>query len=134
MSSSKPLLSIRSWNKEQYLLSTDASLIPETEFADILDSDDFYWAKTIPVEYIRQMLDSSMCFGLYDLANTSEKASSLVIQRHPKSDTFKAEVYWNRPPGYRLGHFRVPHRLMGTPSLSKKGAWKLDGEVHPGGY
>lgn len=79
MTLGKSPLATQSWARNQYLISTDASLIPVNELAIILGSDDFYWAKSIPVDYIRQMLDSSLCFGLFDLTSESEKASLLMI-------------------------------------------------------
>ncbi|PKS09648.1 hypothetical protein jhhlp_004267 [Lomentospora prolificans] len=57
----------RTWTKDQYLISTDSSLIPIETLMEAFASDDFYWAKPLPASAMKEMLDNSLCFGLYEL-------------------------------------------------------------------
>lgn len=66
MVSIKLELQARSWTKDRYLISTDPSLLPISTLIDIFDSKDFYWAKTLPPQAMREMLENSLCFGLYE--------------------------------------------------------------------
>lgn len=53
----------KSWAKDDYLVSTDTALIP---MADLMDAfSTFYWAKHVPEDAMQEMLDNSLCFGLY---------------------------------------------------------------------
>ncbi|OHF02551.1 acetyltransferase [Colletotrichum orchidophilum] len=54
------------WTRDSYLISTDASLIPVPQLNAAFASDAVYWAKAMPEAIMREMLQSSLCFGLYD--------------------------------------------------------------------
>ncbi|KAH8649222.1 hypothetical protein BX600DRAFT_474783 [Xylariales sp. PMI_506] len=60
-------LQSRSWTKDDYLISTDYSLIPIQPLNDIFDSSEFYWGRSMPEPAILEMLQNSLCFGLYQL-------------------------------------------------------------------
>lgn len=56
----------RTWSKDQYEISTDAALIPIEKLNRAFDSSDVYWAQSMPAEAMRETLQRSLCFGLYD--------------------------------------------------------------------
>ena len=57
----------RTWTKDAYLISTDPSLIPITTLNTAFASEDVYWAKPLPEQVMRETLQNSLCFGLYEL-------------------------------------------------------------------
>lgn len=58
------------WTKDRYLISTDPAHVPMSTLIDVFASDDFYWAKTLPPSAMEEMLDNSLCFGLYELPSS----------------------------------------------------------------
>ncbi|KAJ4660423.1 hypothetical protein HRR91_000149 [Exophiala dermatitidis] len=48
-----------------FLISTDPSLIPIPTLNEAFESEEMYWAKPLPEDVVREMLDRSVCFGLY---------------------------------------------------------------------
>lgn len=65
MESTASRLRRQSWRQGPYLVSTDATLLPVHRLIEIFSSDDFYWANALPADAMREMLDNSLCFGLY---------------------------------------------------------------------
>ncbi|KAK1981473.1 acetyltransferase [Colletotrichum cereale] len=55
----------RSWTKDSYLISTDASLISIPDLNAAFASDSFYWATSLPEPAMQEMLQNSLCFGLH---------------------------------------------------------------------
>jgi ribosomal protein S18 acetylase RimI-like enzyme len=55
----------QTWSRESYLISTDPSLIPIAKLNAFFASKDVYWATPLPEEVMQQMLQSSLCFGLF---------------------------------------------------------------------
>lgn len=53
--------------KDEYLLSTDPSLLKVDVIHDYL-SKDSYWARNIPREVVERSIANSVCFGVYHLA------------------------------------------------------------------
>ncbi|KAH7308050.1 hypothetical protein B0I35DRAFT_413412 [Stachybotrys elegans] len=67
----------KSWTRDGFLISTDASLLAASDVVAAFDRQEVYWTKGIPVPYMREMLDNSLCFGMYACAPaTTEEASS----------------------------------------------------------
>jgi hypothetical protein len=60
-----PLNTKRSWTRDGFLISTDASLIPIAALTQAFESEQLYWAKGLPEDVMREMLSNSLCFGLY---------------------------------------------------------------------
>ncbi|KAH7149180.1 hypothetical protein B0J13DRAFT_299597 [Dactylonectria estremocensis] len=56
----------RAWSKGAYFISTDASLVPVPQLNEMFDSEEFYWGKALPESAMREMLDNSLVFGLYE--------------------------------------------------------------------
>lgn len=55
----------RTWEKGQYFISTDTSLINLQTLNKWFATDDFYWAGPLPLEALQQAIESCLCFGLY---------------------------------------------------------------------
>ncbi|KIW14090.1 hypothetical protein PV08_06871 [Exophiala spinifera] len=55
----------RTWTRDGFLISTDPSLIDIPTLQRAFDSEDMYWAKSLPEADMRTMVDRSLCFGLY---------------------------------------------------------------------
>ena len=74
----------RSWTRDHFLISTESNFLPIQKLIEILDSKDTYWAKTLSPSAMKQMIQSSLCFGLYDnnqlrdQAKDSFKPSNLI--------------------------------------------------------
>lgn len=62
----KSKLQERSWRKDQFLISTNPALFPIPTLIDIFDREEFYWAKPLPAQDMREMLENSLAFGLYE--------------------------------------------------------------------
>lgn len=76
MASAKQTLSHRTWTKEKYLISTDPALIPISELNAIFASEIIYWADALPEDVVREILNNSLCFGLYDTTQKTHNTSS----------------------------------------------------------
>jgi Acetyltransferase (GNAT) family len=55
----------RTWTRDGFLISTDSSLIPLASINEAFGSDALYWAKPLPEEALRVMLEHSLSFGVY---------------------------------------------------------------------
>lgn len=65
----------REWHREGYTITTNASLVPVDFLVDLFASPTFYWAKTLPPDIMRETLDSSLCFGLFQDSQTSDPST-----------------------------------------------------------
>ncbi|GJC96761.1 acetyltransferase [Colletotrichum higginsianum] len=76
----------RSWTRDSYLVSTDASLISIPDLNAAFASDAFYWASPLPEPVMREMLQNSLCFGLHgppDTATTTTTTTSESVATEP---------------------------------------------------
>lgn len=76
MPTTKEKLSHRTWTRSAYLISTDTARIPIAELNAFFASDRFYWANALPDDVMREMLDNSLCFGMYEVPSIDTTASS----------------------------------------------------------
>ncbi|KAM5345954.1 hypothetical protein ACJ41O_011815 [Fusarium nematophilum] len=81
MASTASRLRQQSWTKGPFLISTDSSLIPISDLVEMFAHDGFYWASPLPEDAMREMLDNSLCFGVFDCQaeapdSTTNQASS----------------------------------------------------------
>ncbi|EJP69004.1 GNAT family N-acetyltransferase, putative [Beauveria bassiana ARSEF 2860] len=65
MASVRSSLQSRQWRRDDYLITTDSSLIPLARLIDIFNSKEFYWANAMPLDYMKATLENSLCFGLF---------------------------------------------------------------------
>jgi ribosomal protein S18 acetylase RimI-like enzyme len=71
-STKTPLNTKRTWTRDGFVISTDASLIPITALTQAFESKQLYWAKGLPEDVMREILDHSLCFGLYTSTSTPQ--------------------------------------------------------------
>ncbi|GIJ90084.1 hypothetical protein Asppvi_009034 [Aspergillus pseudoviridinutans] len=71
-----PPIPTQTWTKGAYFISTDSSLIPLETLNDWFASDDIYWTKALPLDILKQLLENSLCFGLYYTPDQPDKASA----------------------------------------------------------
>ncbi|KAK6334355.1 hypothetical protein TWF730_003568 [Orbilia blumenaviensis] len=76
MSSIQTNLRSRSWQKDQFLVSTDPGLFPIPRVIEVFDSKDFYWASSVPSEAMEEMLRSSLSFGVYEQITPENQTDS----------------------------------------------------------
>lgn len=85
--STKSKLQERSWRKDQFLISTNPAHFPIPTLIEIFDRKDFYWAKPLPAQDMREMLQNSLAFGLYEQldhqhpGNSAPEATLIGIAR-----------------------------------------------------
>ncbi|KLO93138.1 GNAT family N-acetyltransferase [Fusarium fujikuroi] len=78
-----------SWRRDEFLISTDSSLIPVKEVIKVFASKEFYWAKPLPEDATREMLDNGLSFGLYDTDTDSPPPSpGNPIKKKPSGPKF----------------------------------------------
>ncbi|KAH8601138.1 hypothetical protein B0O99DRAFT_608086 [Bisporella sp. PMI_857] len=59
------------WYKENFLVSTAKSLIDVAAVNKAFGTDSLYWAKEMDEEQLKKALDKSLCFGLYELPQST---------------------------------------------------------------
>ncbi|KAF1358899.1 hypothetical protein EJ07DRAFT_122298 [Lizonia empirigonia] len=89
MQTTKQALLHRTWTRESYLISTHPSLIPISDLNAVFSTDLVYWANPLPEDIMRQTLENSLCFGLYDtettgVATTQTNSSVKPEHVHPE--------------------------------------------------
>ena len=60
-----PLNTKRTWTRDGFVISTDASMISIAALTQAFESEQLYWAKSLPEHAMREMLSNSISFGLY---------------------------------------------------------------------
>jgi len=65
------------WYRDQYLISTSPSLIQPAAVNAAFESDMMYWARAMDEALLKTMLEKSLCFGLYELPNSSSTIAGL---------------------------------------------------------
>jgi GNAT superfamily N-acetyltransferase len=66
MATSKEILQSKFWTKDQFLVSTDPSLIPIPDLIDAFNSKEVYWANASSPEAMKEMVENSLNFSVYD--------------------------------------------------------------------
>lgn len=77
----------RSWYRDNFLLSTEPSLIQVDEVNKVLSSDLMWWARGLPHEEAKKALSNSLCFGLYELPQSSSEIAGEFRKPLPSSFT-----------------------------------------------
>lgn len=72
-----PLNTQRTWTRDGFLISTDTSLIPIASLTQAFESQQLYWAKGLPEDVMREMLQHSICFGMYTSSKPPTKAGEV---------------------------------------------------------
>jgi len=64
------------WRQDNFLVSIDKSLIQPSAINAAFGSDCMYWARPMEESQLKKMLDRSLCFGVYELPNSSSDIKS----------------------------------------------------------
>jgi hypothetical protein len=59
------------WYKGNYIISTSPNLLDAKAINAAFDSPEVYWAKAMPLDTLKKMLNKSLCFGLYELPQST---------------------------------------------------------------
>lgn len=62
---------VKNWYRDNYLVSTQPSLIQVDEVNAALNSDLLWWAQGLPRDQLKKALNNSLCLGLYLLPQTT---------------------------------------------------------------
>ncbi|OAT10819.1 GNAT family N-acetyltransferase [Blastomyces gilchristii SLH14081] len=57
--------------KEKYVISTDPSIISLSALTDAFNQEHMYWVKPLPAPVLKDMIDRSLCFGVYRCNNSN---------------------------------------------------------------
>lgn len=60
------------WREDAYLISTDSKLLSLEAINTAFANSSVYWTNPIPTDALRTMVDSSLCFGLYDTSKAAD--------------------------------------------------------------
>ncbi|KAL5604168.1 hypothetical protein BROUX41_002149 [Berkeleyomyces rouxiae] len=82
MATAKSLLQAQTWKKDDFFISTNPALFPLSTLAEVFDSSDFYWAKALPLQDMKEMLENSLSFGLYEQREPNDPS------QHPPAPKF----------------------------------------------
>ena len=90
MASVRSRFALKSWKKGSHLISTDPNLIPIPQLITVFDSEEIYWARSLPAEAMKEMLESSLVFGLYRCSpKSTEKTAPL---ESPSQNPWQASI------------------------------------------
>ncbi|KAK5554173.1 hypothetical protein LTR46_007822 [Exophiala xenobiotica] len=87
----------RTWTRDGFLISTDPSLVPVPALQQAFDSEDIYWARSMPESAMRAMLDNSLVFGVYSPTPSPPVASDLDLDDTTTGSTTHAGQIDNDP-------------------------------------
>jgi ribosomal protein S18 acetylase RimI-like enzyme len=72
---------IRNWYRDNFLVSTDRSLIQIDAVNEAMGSDLMWWAQGLPRDEARRAINNAMCFGLYELPESSSAIAGTLPSR-----------------------------------------------------
>lgn len=71
------------WYRDNLLVSTNPSLIQPAAVNAAFELDMMYWVKPIEDEtLLKKMLDNSLCFGVYELPNSSADIAGMIATQY----------------------------------------------------
>ena len=118
----------RTWTRDGFLISTDPSLIPLQALNAAFADDMLYWAKPIPEDAMRQMLDNSLSFGLYSPTSALPEETGLSDASLPQtaSDTIH-EIAGHVQPSRQQQPSEQTNATPGSqrPELSKQDSFSV---------
>ncbi|KAJ4988772.1 acetyltransferase [Stagonosporopsis vannaccii] len=74
MQTTKHTLLNRTWTRDNYLISTDPTLIPVSQLIAAFATNLVYWANPLPEDIMRETLSNSLCFGLYSTSTPESRS------------------------------------------------------------
>lgn len=75
---SLPTDQVKQWTREDFLISTDPSLIPLADLNNALASEQMFWAVPLTDDELELMIRTSVCFGLYHVEDDSTGKPALI--------------------------------------------------------
>ncbi|GAW17640.1 hypothetical protein ANO14919_071000 [Xylariales sp. No.14919] len=63
----------KNWYRGEFLLSTEQRLLQVDAIHEAMGSDVFWWAQAIPRDALLETLQNSLCFGLYELPQSTSQ-------------------------------------------------------------
>ncbi|WYZ33855.1 hypothetical protein EsH8_I_000131 [Colletotrichum jinshuiense] len=81
MTSISSELRSRKWVRDSFLISTDTSLVSVPELNAAFASESFYWGKSLPEPVLKETLENSLCFALFDIGTTTIAAAEDLLRR-----------------------------------------------------
>lgn len=85
-------LKSRTWKRDGFSISTDHKIIPLDRLTEIMDSPSFYWANAIPLTALEEMLEQSLCFGLFRTQTAeTEPDNTLVTNEQRQHNNLSGE-------------------------------------------
>ncbi|KAJ5936062.1 hypothetical protein N7454_005360 [Penicillium verhagenii] len=62
----------QTWTRNNIRISTDKSHLSLASINAAFDSEAIYWARSIPIDALQQIVNNSLCFGVYEDLQNSE--------------------------------------------------------------
>jgi GNAT superfamily N-acetyltransferase len=110
----------RGWRRDEYLISTNGSLLDLKAVHDFLSTS--YWAAGVPESVVRRSIESSLCFGVY--RGEKQVGFARVVTDHATfaylADVFVLEEHRGRGIGKWLVEVVLSH-----PDLRGLRRWML---------
>lgn len=69
------------WVRSRHFISTDKSLLSLKAINQAFAQDYIYWTNELPENVLQQVIDDSLCFGLYELANNDRDRTQCGFAR-----------------------------------------------------
>lgn len=69
------------WVRGRHFISTDRSLLSLRDINRAFAQDYIYWTSELPEDVLRQVIDDSLCFGLYGTARPDDKNPDSAADR-----------------------------------------------------
>ncbi|KAI0534312.1 hypothetical protein GGR58DRAFT_63580 [Xylaria digitata] len=63
----------KNWYRDEFFLSTEQRLLQVDAIHEAMDSDVFWWTKAPPRTALLETLQNSLCFGLYELPQSTSR-------------------------------------------------------------
>ena len=87
MSAPSPHQTHQTWTRDGFLISTDPSLISIPALTSAFAQEWMYWAKPLPTEAMKAMVENSLCFGLYTPTPMAAVSSASVGEDNESTAT-----------------------------------------------
>jgi len=73
----------KNWYRDNYLVSTDRSLLQLDAINDAFGSGLMFWTKKMPEEQLKSTIENSLCLGLYILPESTSDIAGEQCLRTP---------------------------------------------------
>jgi hypothetical protein len=125
---------VKNWYRDNYLVSTQTSLIQADEINAVLNSDLLWWAQGLPRDQLKKALGNSLCLGLYQLPQSSSDLAGESLHRSrlncpcSTSDDRSTWPETNRvlASDNRRRDFRISHRRLRLAGVPRQGPGTVD--------